>query len=183
MLVLATQKCHLPRAVSWAAPDTQAAQAALPVDKHARCLQPRSGREHCGCAAKHGGIRAHTSPQRLSQALAPESPPKREITAPPVCPPPAPGLPLPLPVPWGSSHAGPTRPQGHSLVAQDDPLDARPEEHNGTDICQAVKESWGDAEGPPAQQRAAGTPVPARRTPECPPRAARSPPAPSPGEL
>lgn len=33
---------------------------------------------------------------------------------------------------------------GHSLVTQNDPLDARPEEDNGADVCRVVKESWED---------------------------------------
>lgn len=46
---------------------------------------------------------------------------------------------------------------GHSLVAQDNPLDACSKEDNGADICQVVKESQEDAESCLPSQWGAGT--------------------------
>lgn len=97
----------------------------------------------------------HTSPQCLLQAPAPLLSDTHEHPTPPCLPSvswlqPSPhlclplGLPLPQPVPGGclTLHTA----LGHSLVAQDDPLDARSKKDNRADICQVVKESQEDAE-------------------------------------
>lgn len=64
----------------------------------------------------------------------------------------------------GAARLPPHQPRtarGHSLVTQDDPLNARPEEDNRADICQAVKEGQEDAEScPPHHQWGTGTPQP-----------------------
>lgn len=89
----------------------------------------------------------------------------------PVCPSCSP--PMPPPLPWGcpcpslflgAARLPPHQPRtarGHSLVTQDDPLNARPEEDDGADICWAVKEGQKDAEScPPHHQWGTGTPQP-----------------------
>lgn len=68
------------------------------------------------------------------------------------------GLPLPKPV-LGGCQTLPISPValGHSLVSQDDPLDACSKEDNRADICQVVKESQEDTESCLPSQWGAGT--------------------------
>lgn len=152
MLVLPTQKCHLPRAVSRAAPDKQQhRQPCLLTNKWLPAWSRRN-------AAKHGWLGCTQAPS-ASYNLQP--PCMVTLTSPPVPPclprvswlQPSPplclllGLPLPQPV-LGSCQTLSMSPMalGHSLVTQDDPLDACSKENNRADICQVVKESQGDAE-------------------------------------
>lgn len=79
------------------------------------------------------------------------------------------GCPCPRPflgaAPRGAAGLPPPLPcmaPGHSLVTQDDPLNACPEEDDGADICQAVKENQEDTECLLAPcQWGARTPIPA----------------------